>query len=183
MRLFVAVDLPGAVVGRLAQQGRALAGAGGWRPVEEAAIHVTLIFLGERPATAVEAIAAELAAAWRPVGGLRLGAELRLPPRRPRVAAISVEDTSGELTRLQADVSARLAALELHTPERRRFLAHATVARRTRGPEGHVPALKPYAEELTVSSLALYSSQLTPAGARYEALARVPRRPPEAVRP
>ena len=174
MRLFVAVDLPNAAVRRLAGHGRALAGAGGWRALEEAAIHVTLVFLGERPETAVEAISAELAAAWRPVGGLRLGAELRLPPRRPRVAAISIEDLRGELARLQADVSARLAALDLHTPERRRFLAHATVARRARGPEGPCPGFDPDGDELAVSSLALYASHLTPAGARYEALARFP---------
>ena len=182
MRLFVAVDLPETAVRRLAGHGRALADAGGWRALNEAAIHVTLVFLGERPEAAVEAIAAELAAAWRPVGGLRLGAELRLPPRRPRVAAISVEDSRGELVRLQADVSSRLAALALHTPERRRFLAHATVARRARGAEQPIPGFVPGDEELAVSSLALYASHLTPAGARYEALARFPDQPPEEMR-
>ena len=172
MRLFVAVDLPDAAVERLAGHGRTLADAGGWRAIEAPAIHVTLVFLGEQPREVVEPISAALADAWRPVGRLRLGSELRLPPRRPRVVAIAVEDPRGELTRLQADVSARLAALGLHAPERRRFLAHATVARRTRGPEGRVAALEPEAEEFAVSSLALYASRLSPAGARYEALAR-----------
>ena len=174
MRLFVAVDLPDAVVDRLVGHGRALAAAGGWRALDAAAIHVTLAFLGERPPAEVEPIAAELAAAWRPVDGLRLGADLRLPPRRPRVAAIAIEDPRGELARLQADVSARLAALAVHTPERRRFLAHATVARRSRGTEGRVAPLEAGDDELAVSSLALYASRLTPAGARYHALARFP---------
>ena len=175
MRLFVAVDLPEAAVQRLARHGRALAAAGGWRALDPAAIHVTLVFLGEHPREVVEPISAELQAAWRPVGRLRLGAEVRLPPRRPRVAAIGVEDPGGELARLQGDVSARLARLGLHTPERRRFLAHATVARRSRGTEGSIAALEPTGDELALSSLALYASRLTPAGARYEALARFPR--------
>ena len=172
MRLFVAADLPPAAVERLAGHGRELAAAGGWRPLEAEAIHVTLVFLGERPPAAVEPISAALDAARRPVGGLRLGSDLRLPPRRPRVAAIAVEDPSGDLGRLQADVSARLAALELHVPERRPFLAHATVARRSRGPEGPVAAFTPAGDEFAVASLALYASRPTPAGARYEALAR-----------
>ena len=172
MRLFVAVDLPRAAVDRLARHGRALADAGGWRAVAPEAIHVTLVFLGERPPEEVDAIGGELAAAWRPVGGLRLGSELRLPPRRPRVAAVAVEDPRGELGRLQADVSARLAALGVHTPERRRFLAHATVARRSRGAEGRAEPPSPAGEELGVESLALYASRPTPSGARYEALAR-----------
>lgn len=171
MRLFVAVDLPGPVVERLARHGRALAGTGGWRALEADGIHVTLAFLGERPPTAVEPISNALAQAWRPVEGLALGRDLRLPPRRPRVAAIAVQDPGGDLSRLQADVSARLAALDLHTPERRPFLAHATVARRTRGDVGQVPPLEP-GDGFAVSALALYASHLTSAGARYEALAR-----------
>lgn len=172
MRLFVAVDLPGAVVERLAEHGRALADAGGWRALEAAAIHVTLVFLGEHPPTVVKPAVAALEAAWRPVGGLSLGSELRLPPRRPRVAAIAVEDARRELAALQADVSARLAALDLHVPERRRFLPHATVARRSRGPEGRVEPLEPGAGDFSAVALALYASRLTPSGARYEALAR-----------
>lgn len=172
MRLFVAVDLPGAVVERLAAHGRALVDAGGWRAVEAAAIHVTLVFLGELPPTAVEPAAAALEAAWRPVGGLSLGSELRLPPRRPRVAAIAVEDPRRELAALQADVSARLAALDLHVLERRRFLPHATVARRSCGPEGRVEPMDPGAGDFSAVALALYASRLAPSGASYEALAR-----------
>ena len=172
MRLFVAADLPGVAAERLAEHGRALADAGGWRAIAEADIHVTLVFLGDHPPDVVEPISAALSEAWRPVGGLRLGSALRLPPRRPRVAAIEVEDPRGELAALQADVSGRLAALGLHTPERRPFLAHVTVARRSRGPEGAVAPPAPGGEELDVSTLALYASRLAPGGARYEALAR-----------
>ena len=172
MRLFVAIDLPGAVVERLAAHGRALADAGGWRALGAAAIHVTLVFLGEHPPTVVEPAAAALQDAWRPVGGLSLGSELRLPPRRPRVAAIAVGDPRRELAALQADVSARLAALDLHVPERRRFLPHATVARRAPGAEGHVEPLEFGGGDFAAAGMALYASRLTPSGARYEALAR-----------
>ncbi len=172
MRLFVAADLPEAIVERLARHGRALAAAGGWRATTPDAIHVTLVFLGERPPEAVAPISASLEAAWRPVGGLALGRALRLPPRRPRVAAVALEDPRAELSALQAEVSARLAALDLHTPERRRFLAHATVARRSRGPEGETAALERVGVEFPVASVTLYASHLSSAGARYEALAR-----------
>ena len=118
MRLFVAADLPEDVRRRLAGHGRALADVGGWRGLDAAVIHVTLVFLGERPEAAVAPIAAALEAAWRPVGGLSLGGELRLPPRRPRVAAIAVEDSRGELAALQADVSARLAGVAAELIER-----------------------------------------------------------------
>lgn len=172
MRLFVAVDLPGTVVERLAAHGRALADTGGWRALEAAAVHVTLVFLGEHPPTAVTPAAAALEAAWRPVGDLSLGAELRLPPRRPRVAAIAVEDPRRALGALQADVSARLAALNLHAPERREFLPHATVARRSRGPEGRAEPMEHGTGDFAAVGLALYASRLTRSGARYEALAR-----------
>lgn len=174
MRLFVAADLPRDVCESLAARGRVLEDCGGWRGLDAASIHVTLAFLAERPEQDVKPIASVLSPAWRTVGGLRLGVELRLPPRRPRVAAVAIEDPRGELAALQGDVAAGLTAAGLFTPERRAFLPHATVARRRSGPAGAPPAPTWDDDGFGVVHLTLYASQLSPRGASYEAIARVP---------
>lgn len=173
MRLFVAADLPRAVCRRFADHGVELEASGGWRAIPAESIHITLAFLGESPEAAVAPIRDVLEAAWRPVGGLTAGAVLRLPPRRARVAAVTIGDPRGELSALRADLVARLAAARLHTPEGRPFLPHATVARRRGGPEGDVAAADWSLEPFDMAHLTLYSSRLSPRGASYEALARI----------
>lgn len=174
MRLFVAADLPPAVCRALAARGQELEACGGWRGIDVASIHVTLAFLGEHPEGDVEPIASVMAPAWRVVGGLALGKELRLPPRRPRVAAVAIEDPLGALAALQGDVAAGLAAAGLHVPERRAFLPHATVARRRGGAAGAAPAPTWDPGRFDIVHLTLYASRLTPRGASYEVMARVP---------
>jgi 2'-5' RNA ligase len=64
LRLFVALPLPGSALERLAAwQREALAGARAARIVPPANLHVTLAFLGHRPAGEVDGILAELRAA------------------------------------------------------------------------------------------------------------------------
>lgn len=174
MRLFVAADLPPAVSRTLAERGRELEACGGWRGLDAASIHVTLAFLGEHPEEDVKPIASVLSPAWRTVGGLALAEELRLPPRRPRVAAVAIEDPRGEFAALQGDTAAGLAAAGLHAPERRAFLPHATVARRRSGPAGVPPARTWDSGRFDIVHLTLYASRLSPRGASYEPLARVP---------
>ena len=174
MRLFVAADLPPAVCRSLAARGRELEACGGWRGIDAASIHVTLTFLGEHTEGDVEPIASVMAPAWRVVGGLSLGEELGLPPRRPRVAAVAIEDPHGALAALQGDIASGLAAAGLHAPERRAFLPHATVARRRGGPAGALPAPSWDPGRFAVAHLTLYASTLSSRGASYEALARVP---------
>lgn len=174
MRLFVAADLPPAVCRSLAERGRVLEASGGWRGLDAATIHVTLAFLGEHPEEDVEPIAAVLAPAWEPVGGLGLGEELRLPARRPRVAAIAIDDPRYALAALQAGVAGGLAAAGLHAPERRAFLPHATVARRRGVLAGTPPAPARDPGCFGIAHLTLYASRLSPRGAAYDVLARVP---------
>lgn len=174
MRLFVAADLPPAISRALAARGRELEACGGWRGIDAASIHVTLAFLGEHSEEDVEPIASVMAPAWRAVGGLALGDELGLPPRRPRVTAVAIEDPLGALAALQGDVATGLAAAGLHAPERRTFLPHATVARRRSGPAGAPPAPSWDPGRFEVVHLTLYASELSPRGASYEVLARVP---------
>lgn len=174
MRLFVAADLPAGVRTELEAHGRELAEAGGWRALPEAGLHATLVFLGEQDAERVAPIAAAMEGVARTVGEVALGRLLSLPPRRPRVAAVEVEDFGGGLTALQAAAVEALVALGVHEAEGRRFLAHVTVARRASGPPGSVAAPAWQSGRFAIPRLTLYESQLSPRGARYAARASFP---------
>lgn len=189
-RLFVAIDPPPEAREALAAWARAAVRALGLRqgqgaPVrllEPESLHLTLCFLGERPIGEIAAIEAALAASAAPVGELRVGAPLWLPPSRPRSLAIEVHEgaETGPGESLQALHSGLLGALAQacgFEPERRRFRAHVTLARlrgdRARGshrverePLPATPALR-----FTPEAIVLYRSWLSPAGASYEVLA------------
>lgn len=173
LRLFVAVDLPGAARDALAAVGAA-ADPDSWRAVAPESLHLTLAFLGWRPPADVAVIEPIVRAeAGTPAPRVALGAVLLLPPRRARVLTVEL-DHAGALLELQARVSARLAAAGVYTPEQRPFLPHVTVARlrpRVRPPRAadlHVAPL-----EFSAPSVTLYESRLRRSGARYEPLVRV----------
>jgi 2'-5' RNA ligase len=174
LRLFVALDLPEAARRALVDFREAAADPELWRPVREEGIHLTLAFLGRRPAGDVEAIRTVLEHSARPAPRLALGAGLLLPPRRARVLTTEIEDSDGELAALQSDVSAGLEEAGVFTPESRPFRAHVTVARirpRARAPRAVEVAPEPLA--FRGEAVTLYESRLHPSGARYEALVRV----------
>jgi RNA 2',3'-cyclic 3'-phosphodiesterase len=176
LRLFVALDLPAQARAALAAFRDAAADPAVWRPLPDEALHLTLAFLGRRPEGDVASVERVLTAAAGPAPPLALGGPLLLPPRRPRVLCADVEDREGVLAALQARVSEGLASAGVYVPEKRPFRAHATVARlrpRARAPrEG--PAEGPEPLAFRGEAVTLYASHLHPAGARYEALARVP---------
>ncbi len=207
-RLFAAVDPPAAVREQLAAWARevsaSLRSAGGG-PAEGAKVrllapetmHVTLCFLGSRPAAEVELLAAALERCPAPaVGELSLGAPLWLPPRGPRSLALEIADRHGQLATLRGLVAESFAQVVEWEPDRRRFRAHVTVARlgrggkpsrrRQRGGRGRegrrgsceqpgvaAPPLLPPTPQLSFAprAVVLYRSWLDPAGARYEPLA------------
>lgn len=187
-RLFVAVDPPPEVCERLSAWARGAVRALGMRggvsaPVrvlDPKLLHVTLCFLGDRPVAEIDAIAGALEQCATPVGGLRIGAPLWLPPRRPRTLAVEVHDQEGEdpaesLTVLHTCLLGALARACDYSPERRRFRAHVTLARmredrgRRHIGERSLPPTPPLA--FTPAAIVLYRSWLAPAGASYEALA------------
>ena len=175
VRLFVAVDPPAEVREALAGWAREGLGTGGPRLVAPAMLHVTLAFLGSRPAAEAAAVARLALGCARPVPELEIGAPLWLPPRRPRVVAVSVLDGDGQLGELESDVAGALSA-ELGVPrERRRFRPHVTVARTRAGSEsGRAGSLPPTPRlSFAAESLTLYRSRLSPSGAVYEPLERV----------
>ena len=177
LRLFVALDLPAEARGQmLAWAARALTDIPGVRLQRPEAMHVTLCFLGGQPAPAAEPIADAMHVAVGRRSELRLmpGAPVWLPRRRPRVAAVELIDETGELTALQAALAAALKHGGWYEPERRRFLAHVTVARMGRSAPRQPSALPaPPAVPVVVSSVSLYRSHTGPSGARYEPLATV----------
>lgn len=195
-RLFVALDLAGEVCDELAAWAREAAagsglrvqgtGDGPLRLLAAQSLHLTLCFLGERPAQEIDAIDAALEACATDVGELSLGAALWLPAKRPRALAVEVHDGAGELGRLHGALSRTIAGATAWEPDRRRFRAHVTVARVRGGARAarqslaarpQLPATPRLA--FAVESITLYDSRLDPAGAVHEALASSRLLPPE----
>jgi 2'-5' RNA ligase len=173
LRLFVALELPEPVRAALTRFRDVAADPAIWRPVSEESFHVTLAFLGHRPAEEVDRIAAVLEAVEdRPAPESAVGEALLLPPRRPRVLTVALEDRDGALGRLQADVSAGLAAAGLYEPEARPFRPHVTVARLRSGARAaRTVDAAPGGGEFTAGTVTLYRSRLGRGGAAYEPLA------------
>lgn len=179
-RLFVALELPGAVTGTLEEwSARAVAGADGLRPVARDALHLTLCFLGTRPLSDVAGIGAVLRAlADHPAILAVLAEPLWLPRRRPRVLAVRLQERSadrdggGALAALQARLAGALSQLGVYEAEDRPYLPHVTVARVRRPFPRTAPDLPPAPEPVafTVDRLTLFRSRLGAGPARYEAL-------------
>jgi RNA 2',3'-cyclic 3'-phosphodiesterase len=169
-RLFVALDLPREVRAALDR----------WRPrddalraVGESNLHLTLCFLGWRDEARVAEIAAAVQACAAPVGEVALGEAVWLPPRRPRVLAVVLDEPSGALAALQAAVVGAMVRVAGHEPEARPFRPHVTVARVRRGARarrGELPA--PPDRRFVPPALTLYRSHMQRAGARYEPVVR-----------
>ena len=173
MRLFVALDLPADVRAQLAAWCERAAPAG-VRRVPAANLHLTLAFLGSRPAEDASAVARLLPEVARDVGTLETAGALWLPPRRPGVLTVALR-AAPALAALQADLLAALTGAISFEPERRPFRPHVTVGRVPRGTRIPAHALDPPAPGLAFESptLTLYRSHTGGHGARYEPLARV----------
>ena len=127
IRLFCALELPADVREQVAAwQLRELPGTAG-RLVPPEHLHVTLAFLGHRPAAELGPIAGELHAAAAASG------PLDLQPVRYRetrsVGMIVLDDVSGAATALAGDLAARLERLGALRREARPWLPHVTVLR------------------------------------------------------
>jgi 2'-5' RNA ligase len=97
-----------------------------------------------------------------------------LPPRRPRLVALDLEDPDAACARLQRGVGDALEAGHFYKPEKRPFWPHVTLARvkRDRRAEA-LPADPPPLEPFRADEVTLYRSILRPQGALYEAQSRV----------
>ncbi len=166
LRLFVALTLPETVLAALeAWQQAELAGPARLVPREH--LHITVAFLGSRPAADVAPVATEVRAA--------VAAAAAIPVLRPRayretrsVGMLVLADEGGRAAQLAEGVQERLEDLGVYRRELRPWLPHVTVLRFRRPPR-----LRPSLPELgdfSPSGAAVYHSLLGPGGARYEVL-------------
>lgn len=161
LRLFCALRLPGAALDALCVwQAHELREG---RVVPRGNLHVTLAFLGHRPAAELP----EIADALRESAA---GAEpIRLLPERYRetrsVGMLVLKDLDGTASLLADDLFGRLERLGVYKRERRQWLPHVTVLRFRRQPRLKPPL--PDLGEVVPSDAAAYLSRLGPSGAEY----------------
>jgi 2'-5' RNA ligase len=172
LRLFLALRLPEPVLDAIETwQQEHLQGPGAsLRVVRRDDLHITVAFLGHRPAGELPAVLRELRAA-----AASAPADLRLAPARYRetrsVAMLALDDLGGGATAFAADVQARLERIGAYRHEGRPWLPHVTVARFRERPGLRLepPAMGTFVP----SDAAAYLSRLRPGGAQYEVLESV----------
>ena len=170
LRLFLGLRLPEDTLDRLEDwQSETFAGARDLRIVPRGNVHITLAFLGHRPA-------GELGAIVRSLREAALCAEIpNLTLRRYRetrsVGMLVFDDEAGRATALAGDLHERLEALGVYEREQRPWLPHATVIRFRSPPRLHPPL--PDLGEVSPSEAAVYHSLLRRGGAQYVALETV----------
>ena len=164
LRLFLALRLPADVVQALAGwQSREFDGVGGVRVVPRENLHVTLAFLGSRPASDLPAILDVLGRAAGDAGPVDFDVGGYRETRS--VAMLTLADEAGAAARLARRLHDDLEELGVYRREARPWLPHVTVLRfRER------PRLLPEAPSLrwASSDAAAFLSRLHPSGARYE---------------
>ncbi len=169
-RLFIAVPLPSHVQSAVSSYSRA-ARLACPRAAFSNTFHITLAFLGETPDSQVDAVKSALASVvCAPFGATLSGNGFFPNASRPRVFWLGVQ--SPGLMALQSHVAA-----ELKLP-REAYSPHITVARTNLKADAFKlidfsKAPCP-AADFVVDSFSLYSSVLSPPGARHEAIATYP---------
>ena len=184
MRLFIAIDLSGALRENLSEQIHRLnklLDSSHIRWVKPSGIHLTLKFLGETPENQIEKIKDELgditpkySSFSMQIGGFGCFPNMR----RPRVLWIAVHEQSGVLKQLHQDIESKFHKLGFKK-EGRPFRGHLTLGRIRKGLSSS--ELKRLSEQLneiqiedlgieTVSELCLFRSVLRPSGAEYTKL-------------
>jgi RNA 2',3'-cyclic 3'-phosphodiesterase len=165
LRLFLALRLPEDALNELVAW-RAAELHGPLRIVPRDHLHITLAFLGHRPAGELPSIVDALRAA------AALDGDYRLRPARYRetrsVGMVVLDDVGGAATALAGDLQERLEILGVYRRENRPWLPHVTVARFRERPRLVPEPLRLRTDVLIPSDAAAYLSQLGPGGARYE---------------
>jgi 2'-5' RNA ligase len=167
LRLFLALRVPDDFLGEIEcwQRGQ----LPNVRLVPREHLHVTLAFLGQRPARELGSIVDALRTAVAGAG------EIRLTPVRYRetrsVGMLVLEDEAGRAAVLADDLHERLEGLGVYRREARPWLPHLTVARWRERPR--LRPETPPRRTFVPSDAAAYLSRLHPGGARYEVLESV----------
>ena len=167
IRLFCALRLSEAVLDALcAWQEEHIRG----RAVSRTNLHITLAFLGYRPAEELPEIVEATRAAAVGAGSIRLE-PLRYRETRS-VGMLVLSDERGAATAAAADLHGRLEAIGVYEREHRPWLPHLTVVRFRDRPrlQPPLPEVGPFAP----SDAAVYLSRLRSSGAQYEVVESFP---------
>lgn len=167
LRLFLALELPEPTLDVLERWRDAYLEGG--RTMEREKLHVTLAFLGSRPASDLPAVVDALRQAVAQAGRIVLEPAGWRETRS--VGMVVLRDLAGEASDLAARLHERLAALGVYRPEARPWLPHVTVLRFRQRP--HLEPPLPETGTFVPSGAAAFLSRLHPSGARYEVLERV----------
>jgi RNA 2',3'-cyclic 3'-phosphodiesterase len=172
LRLFCALRLPDETIDAIVSwQQRELRGG---RTVPPSNLHLTLAFLGSRPAADLRSIAAALRSAAADARDLRL--RVRGYRETRSVGMLAFDDEGGRAAALAERLHALLEELGVYQREARPWLAHLTVLRFRERPRLHppLPDLGGAGSGVVCpSDAAVYISRLRPDGARYEVLEHV----------
>jgi len=179
LRLFFALPLDDALrdaaCALQAELGRACDRRTRVKWVERPNLHLTLKFLGDTPAGAIDEIARvaeQVAAGTRPMTLEVAGAGCFPPRGAPRTIWLGLARECPELAELAQSLDAALAEAGLAEPERRPFAGHFTLGRvKEGGGRGLREAIEALARapvgEMTADHFVLLSSDLTPRGPVY----------------
>jgi len=167
LRLFLALQLPEPTLDILEHWRDAQLRDG--RAVPRDSLHITLAFLGSRPAGELPAI----------VDALRLSAAESAAPRLEpsawremrSVGMLALREEGGVAAVLADRLHGRLERLGVYRRETRPWLPHVTMLRFRTRPRLEPPL--PQTGTFVPSGAAAYLSRLHPSGARYEVLERV----------
>jgi RNA 2',3'-cyclic 3'-phosphodiesterase len=187
VRLFVGVELDDRVKTAAAQIADSLRRDLGpqldarWTPA--ANLHITLWFLGEVDQSRVNSTLQTLDAPFhQPAFDLKISGLGAFPPGgSPRVLWLGVTAGGTALARLHEELTARLASIGFQ-PESRTYSAHLTIARvkdTSRGFSSRefralLQGQPADAGQCRVDAVTLFRSRVSPKGATYETLLRVP---------
>lgn len=186
LRLFVAIAIPERIRNEMIAVQRELKplalGDVRWTNAEQ--LHLTLKFLGNVPASSVEAVKESMAEACAATAPFQLRAEgIGFFPneRQPRVVWVGFEDDENVLADLQLRVE-RAVTPFAEKPGSENFLAHATLGRFQKYRRHKTEKLLPRARALAnhvfgewqVEEVGLFRSELSPEGARHTEVAVFP---------
>jgi RNA 2',3'-cyclic 3'-phosphodiesterase len=164
LRLFFALWPDVATRAALDPLAREIAIETGGRAVAAGNVHLTLAFLGERPAAIVPELCASVSAIH--VLPFRLSLDAVGCWRKTGIAWLATSEHTPQLLELRRNVIQALATLQIVIDERR-FVPHVTLARRC---ESVIARQLAPPIEWQVGSFALVVSTLDPRAVRYEVL-------------
>jgi 2'-5' RNA ligase len=189
MRVFVGIELPDAIKEQAAKAAddlrtrlRKKAPRADVRWVDAANLHITIWFIGEIDEPRVQQVSTALSVPYRSGRfDLRIEGAGAFPPSgAPRVFWLGIRSGREGLTALHSEVQDRLVRQGFEA-ERRPYSPHLTLARvkdirgaAVRAARKTLAAATIQLDGCPVEALTLFRSRLSPKGAQYESLLRVP---------